>query len=754
MRGLPRFLVLMSTLLFLMATHPRGAPTTRIDHPSEDSVDPYDSLRASLHGYRWPTEENLTITSSFADFRSTHFHGGIDISTRRQQGHRVFASRAGYVAHISVSPYGYGKLVILQHPDGYKTAYAHLSRFSDSLETYVERMQHSQDKYPIELDCEPGQFPVAQGDIIAYTGATGIGVAHLHFEILDEHYNQVNPLLVPDFAKYIRDTTPPVIRKIAFVPLDESSRIDDGLTTRTLNAVRTHGKDFRFTAIPRCTGTIGVEVYAMDHSNDTWYRSTATDIELYVDSTQVFASRIARILLPETKQVALHFDWRMYRKHRGYFQRLFVEPGDRQPFYTGSDGNLDGLHTQDFSEGRHTLRVVVNDLFGNSSSLEGTVIFNHPPHIEVTADSTTTVLRIPSSAPLRSVSVASLQGAHWKTHTYRGSTLDHSGNDYSFQIPTERHSILRIVAENIYGSRSLPSFVIPGRSVPHRVSLRLKKQLFDDYLTVIVKSGALLKNPPILSAVSEFGSRPIHLHQTDLQAYAGMYALSPSDEGTVRIEARLDTADEHPQVLGQFSVFPVTPEHGGIVRAGDGKFRVEFGPGGVYRPMFFRVEKTAEGYSVLPDDQLLAKGGVAEYTLSGTPSGKVGLFHRTDILDWTTPGEKSVLRGKIDRFAGNFSIIEDNAPPEISSLFVSYARGTVRVSFRLHDQISGIEPDSIRISVDNDVLIGEFDPYARTVRCTETHPLEPGKHIVTIFASDRMANTIVLRRSLTVTGRR
>jgi murein DD-endopeptidase MepM/ murein hydrolase activator NlpD len=58
---------------------------------------------------------------------------------------------------------GYGKLVVLRHPNGYKTFYGHLSGFAKGVRKGAS---------------------VTQGQLIGYVGSTGVSTGpHLHFEM-------------------------------------------------------------------------------------------------------------------------------------------------------------------------------------------------------------------------------------------------------------------------------------------------------------------------------------------------------------------------------------------------------------------------------------------------------------------------------------------------------------------------------------------------------------------------------------------
>ncbi|MFP4373522.1 MAG: peptidoglycan DD-metalloendopeptidase family protein [Spirochaetaceae bacterium] len=94
----------------------------------------------------------------FTGIRRMHY--GIDVVS--EMGAPVKAARAGRVAHIDTQLGNYGKFVILRHPGGYQTLYAHLDSF----------------------DVSVGQY-VSQGQVIGRMGNTGRSTGpHLHFSII------------------------------------------------------------------------------------------------------------------------------------------------------------------------------------------------------------------------------------------------------------------------------------------------------------------------------------------------------------------------------------------------------------------------------------------------------------------------------------------------------------------------------------------------------------------------------------------
>ena len=125
------------------------------------------SRMASGYGYRiHPIYKTYTL------------HTGMDFSATR--GTPIYATGDGKIAKVKRSGRGYGNHVIIDHGYGYKTLYAHMTK-------YIVRK---------------GQ-KVKRGEIIGYVGSTGTSVApHLHYEVHKDgrkinpanfYYNDLNP---------------------------------------------------------------------------------------------------------------------------------------------------------------------------------------------------------------------------------------------------------------------------------------------------------------------------------------------------------------------------------------------------------------------------------------------------------------------------------------------------------------------------------------------------------------------------------
>src|ERR1700754_4550143 len=71
--------------------------------------------------FRWPVGNKPAIVANFGELRSNHWHMGLDVRTDQQVNMPVYAAAEGYIARITVEPFGYGKAIYIRHPNGLTT---------------------------------------------------------------------------------------------------------------------------------------------------------------------------------------------------------------------------------------------------------------------------------------------------------------------------------------------------------------------------------------------------------------------------------------------------------------------------------------------------------------------------------------------------------------------------------------------------------------------------------------------------------
>lgn len=142
---------------------------SRLETQLKDTLDSVDeSLARGDILLNWPIKPQKGVSAHFHDptypFRHLFEHPGTDIPA--PVGTPIHAAAGGYVAWTKVGR-SYGNYMMIIHPGGIATIYAHLSKFVAKPDTYIDR-----------------------GDIIGLSGGRpgdqGAGLStgpHLHFEV-------------------------------------------------------------------------------------------------------------------------------------------------------------------------------------------------------------------------------------------------------------------------------------------------------------------------------------------------------------------------------------------------------------------------------------------------------------------------------------------------------------------------------------------------------------------------------------------
>ncbi|MEI6750053.1 MAG: M23 family metallopeptidase, partial [Bacteroidota bacterium] len=178
-----------------------------------------------------PLDTLLQVTGTFGELRLNHFHSGVDFRTHEREGLPVHAVADGKVVRIKVSPFGFGRALYIDHPNGYTTVYGHLQKFSPELERYVRKEQFRQQSFDVDV-FPTSAIKVKQGDTIAFSGNSGGSFGpHLHFEIRNTKSERpINPLF---FGLPVTDTVPPFINLFQALPVGKSSSVNDSIVPVT-----------------------------------------------------------------------------------------------------------------------------------------------------------------------------------------------------------------------------------------------------------------------------------------------------------------------------------------------------------------------------------------------------------------------------------------------------------------------------------------------------------------------------------------
>lgn len=304
--------------------------------------------------YALPLRIPIYLSANFTEFRTNHFHSGLDIKTEGRTNLPVYSIEEGCISRIFVSPSGYGLALFIDHPDGRTSVYGHLTRFTSTIQEYVRKRQYEKESYGVDIQVPKGMFPVQKGELIAYSGNTGGSAGpHLHFEIRDTRTEYLlNPLQF--YKTQIKDTKSPEFQSLMIYPVADSGVVN-GVSTPTRIGVSKQEVDV--------WGKIALGLKAVDRMDGVYNSYGVTYVKLEMDGKDIFNYVNNSYSFQIGRMYNSVIDYKTSRERNDFFLQCFVEPGNTFPFYkTENNGYIQIDEERDYH-----FRYLLEDLYGNKS---------------------------------------------------------------------------------------------------------------------------------------------------------------------------------------------------------------------------------------------------------------------------------------------------------------------------------------------------------------------------------------------------
>ncbi|RKY76366.1 hypothetical protein DRQ00_08850 [candidate division KSB1 bacterium] len=594
--------------------------------------------------YLWPTNASQCLTSSFAEFRSDHLHSGIDIKTWGREGYKVFATQDGYIWRIRVSPFGYGKALYEVLNSGEIVVYAHLQKFAPRIEAYVKRLQRRQGRYSLDHYLSPATFPVRKGELIAYTGSTGAGAPHLHFEIRDPNNKPFNPL---QLGLPVEDNLAPIATKLSLSPRNLDSQVNGWLWPQIFDLQQNTATSFSYSPPIQIWGEIGVGVSAFDLADGVRNRLSVYKIQLLVDGQLLFESSYDNFSFEQTRQVLLDRDYRLMQWGKGKFHKLYLEAGNQLPFYNSSQVGTGVLITAGYprwmmqnetvyqlftpmwklplqsyyysdqeilqilnlpytylQRGSHSLTIRLQDFYGNTSTVNAQLEVYRKiiPQLEYqVAGDVLTVSSSDSSRESLHASYVDSETGNWHQLTplndkSKNNALISTPNSLSFALPPIRPVAIRFEYLNSRENTSYPFFVFWSdynydllTSLPE---IQLHKLFLDNYVVFQITSAVPLFSEIQLELENPvWGIKELSLIQPDLSLRMAEFPLFDLSLDTTFI--RVYAANGLTRILCVSDTLVVTRvpcDSSKAVVSADRNFIIKFRPQSHFQPLYVHTE--------------------------------------------------------------------------------------------------------------------------------------------------------------------
>ena len=312
--------------------------------------------------FHTPIDAPFDLSGTFGEFRS-RFHTGIDFKSRGVQGQKIFSIEDGYVSRIEVNNYGYGKVIYIDHLNGFTSVYAHLKNFNPELDEYIKSELYKSKRNSIKKFPKTNQLRINKGEVIGYSGNTGRSFGpHLHFEIRDtKSQDAINPLM---FNYTYKDDERPIIRGLYIINENNSLVRNSPIRKKVkkINDSTYTVDDFEYN---RKIG-IGLDIYDIQYKN-LYNQNGVYKVELFIDSILKYSYKMDKIQFSENHYKKIMYDYLSLAQKNKKVLKIYTPRNSDLSFLKNNKFN--GIINSD-SIRDNSFLVRVSDWNGNSSSIK------------------------------------------------------------------------------------------------------------------------------------------------------------------------------------------------------------------------------------------------------------------------------------------------------------------------------------------------------------------------------------------------
>ncbi|MCX7830100.1 MAG: M23 family metallopeptidase [Acidobacteria bacterium] len=571
-----------------------------------------------------PLSFDTYCTSSFGEYRFNHFHGGVDFSTKTEEGHSVLAVGDGRISRVRREPAGYGRVLYLDLNDGRTAVYGHLIRFSRELgieKRLKEECEKKGTSFPGDIYFSP-PIEVKKGDVIAFSGELGIGSPHLHLEI-----RKGEELCDPfsegiSFEKY----SVPSINSIYFVQNEEGARVNSSLFPQKISIAKNGEGKYLLKENVFVEGKAEIYIDVSDSMGSPTYKTFPCEIQGKIDGQEFFYINLKSVSLSHYKESPYLYDiidgnvcLKMKKSDKIVLNEI---RGDGIPALVG----------------KHNLEITVKNRGGKIATLQGEIDYSDK----------------------RSELKSAIPSGKFKVIK---SSLYNNG------VGVTITPLLEEGASKIFINQNKASFFINRNE--------------RDYEVLIPKS-ALLK-----------GAQEIKI-------------------GGEKIPGVFCKGEEQ-IVLGKYNV--EIPENVlAKIENSQNSLAIDVSPKGLKPLVLLSAHKTE-----------VAKEAIyaGDYLFSRLNSKPKNLFK-----------------------AENYKILKDETPPIFGKIKVATIPNINEKELRVEikDNLSGVDPYSIKVLIDGKMVYPDWDADASTIRVDLTN-FTKGEHSVSVSLNDKMGNSSSLPKT-------
>lgn len=662
--------------------------------------------------YLWPISDSDNygkfLTSAFAEYRSDRFHAGVDIKTIWRDGHKIVAVSEGHLYRMRISPFGYGRSIYLRLKDGRIAIYAHLRNFASKLQTIADNEQNRLNRYSIDMYFEPGEISVQRGEIIGITGRSATRLQHLHFELRDRNNFPINPL---ENGFQDDDDQIPRPTKISIRPMNIKSHVKGDWQPAILPLNNGRNGVYRLTEPVTVWGDIGIGIDSYDRNGEYLNNYSIYSMSLFTEGKEVFSVRYDRYNYNQNKLINLDRDYRLLRRDKGRFQKLYLEEGNDLPFYGRYQPGDGMLHFVDADQKNVPFEIVLKDYSGNTAKVIGEF---SPSEYEPVVTFPKNEFRVQDAA-----------------------------------IETSAVSIKPII------------------------EFRIVEDYQDDYLRLAFYSrGDLVSLPEVLVERKDGENSRLEVRAGSKRSFITSVPFAEIENGQA---AMIFTGESRTnRIESRFAPTIIRVPKGGIsVELASNAGRLTFSNGDLYKNIWLRYNVKSPAANSgkhnvigsvidLEPKEVFLRSNVQlqiNHLQTEPDPDKLGIYARDNDGDWHYLGKNRIATSNLLTVSlsslESVALLKDTDPPVINRIapadgaVISQKRPVITAWF--DDEVSGIAGENeMGMYLDDTKLIAEWDPILKKIFYIPREDLNPGTHSVRFEVIDNMENRAEKTWSFTI----
>jgi len=314
-----------------------------------------------------PVKHPITLSGSFGELRTGHFHSGLDIrSSKGASGDSIFSIASGYISRIKVEPGGYGNSLYITHTDGLTSVYAHLQKFRSDIMEIASSHQSATKRFTIDFYPQEKELPVLAAEFIGFMGNSGKSFGpHLHFEIRDTKTDQlINPIL---FGIKPKDTRAPILEKLAIYQYDSLSNLTN---LESIDIIQRKAGDYTLendTIILSDDLKTTVSIKAFDRMNGSWNKNGIYSLKVFKNKELITSLLFEDLLFQDSDYIGYVSDPYQIKNQNNNFHMISISSDSlsisKIKESKASDSKIDNY------------KIQVKDIEGNESNLDFSLNF-------------------------------------------------------------------------------------------------------------------------------------------------------------------------------------------------------------------------------------------------------------------------------------------------------------------------------------------------------------------------------------------